>query len=101
VLAVLGFLTRDMAIFVLAHTFASRGRGDFAAAIVLVALYALVPAILNGLHFENALVLFYPRVAHPLWLGPTVAWAEGIAAAVLATMRLFSGGIRPAAEAVA
>jgi hypothetical protein len=101
-LAVLGFMTRDAAIFVLAHTFARRGRGDFAAIVVLVALYALVPAILNGLHLENALVLFYPRPTHPLWLGSLVAWVEGLAVASLAITRLFAGNSRSSiAEAAA
>jgi hypothetical protein len=100
VAAVLGFMTRDMAIFVLVHTFAGRARGDFAAVIVLVALYALVPAILNGLHFENALVLFYPTPRNPIWVGPLLAWAEGIVVAALAMGRLFAGsGSRAAAAA--
>jgi len=100
-LAVLGLMTRDAAIFVLAHTFAGGGRGDFAAVIVLVALYALVPAILNGMHLENALVLFYPRPTQPVWIGPLVAWAEGLAVGALAVMRLFAGGARASAAATA
>ena len=101
VLAALGFLTRDVSIFVLVHTFAGRSRGDFAALVVLAALYALVPAILNGLHLGDTLLLFYPRPSAPYWLGPAVAWAEGLVVASLATTRLFAGGNSRLAEAAA
>ena len=50
----------------------------------LFALYVLAPAIINGLGFKNLLMLFYPFPTSPLWMGPVVAWAEGIAMAVFA-----------------
>ena len=86
--AALGFLTRDCAIFVLFHTLPGRRRSDFGAIVVLVALYALVPAILGGLGFKSALGFFYPEPTDPVWLGAAVAWAQGLLVAVIALGRL-------------
>jgi hypothetical protein len=86
VAAGLGFLTRDCAIFVLFHT--GRRRSDFGAVVVLVALYALIPAILNGLGLKAALGFFYPQPTDPVWLGAAVAWAQGALVAALALGRL-------------
>ncbi len=83
-----GFLTRDVAIFVVMHTRSKRQRGDFAAVIALVALYVLVPSILDGLGMPRALMLFYPLAVVPAWLSPAIAWAEGLALAALATHRI-------------
>jgi len=44
----------------------------------------LAPALINGLGLQNLLMLFYPYPTSPIWMGPAVAWAEGIAMAVLA-----------------
>jgi len=85
----LGFLTRDAAIFVLMAT--TRRRGDFAAVIVLLALYILIPAILDGIGFSSALPFFYPKPSTPMWLGPVAAWGEAIAAVSLAIGRLAIG----------
>jgi hypothetical protein len=81
----MGFLTRDVAIFVFMRT---RRRGDWAALGILFALYVLAPAIVRGLGMESALMAFYPQAASPLWLGPVIAWAEGIAMVVLAVGRI-------------
>ncbi len=94
------FLTRDVAIFVACQSFAGRSRGDFAAVVVLVALYGLVPAILGALHLDAALVFFYPRVSAPTWLSPGIAWAEAILVAAAAVLRL-SVGSRQQMEAAA
>ncbi len=45
----LGFVTRDVALFVLLHALPGRRRGDFTALLALFALYLLIPSILNGL----------------------------------------------------
>jgi len=79
-----GFLTRDVLIFVFMRSLPGRRRGDFAALGILFALYVLAPAIINGLGLQNLLMLFYPYPTSPIWMGPAVAWAEGIAMAVLA-----------------
>ena len=87
--AVLGFLTRDVSIFVLVQMLSGRARSDFAAIVVLVVLYALLPAILRGLHIDGALIAFYPRESAPFWLMPVVSWAEALAVVALALTRLY------------
>lgn len=87
VVAGLGFLTRDVSIFVLMRNLNARRRGDFAALGILLALYFLAPAIVKGLGLESALMLFYPHPTTPVWLGPVVAWVEGAALAALAFSR--------------
>jgi hypothetical protein len=86
VVAGLGFLTRDVAIFVAMR--GSQRRGDLAAIGILVALYWLAPAIVGSLGLKNLLMAFYPQATSPVWLGPVVAWTEGIAMAVLAVSRV-------------
>jgi hypothetical protein len=86
--AALGFLTRDCAIFVLFHTLPGRRRSDLGAIVVLVALYALIPAILNGLGFKSALGFFYPEPTDPVWLGAAASWAQGLLVAIVALGRL-------------
>jgi hypothetical protein len=88
VLAGLGFLTRDVSIFVLMQTLPGRRRGDLGALVILLALYVLVPAILDGLHANALLYLFFPQLAEPTWLGAALAWAEGVVVAGLALTRL-------------
>lgn len=82
----LGFLTRDVAIFVFFA--ATRRRGDFAAIVTLLALYVLVPAILDGLGVKAALPFFYPTPSKPVWLGPAIVWGEAAMAVVIATSRV-------------
>lgn len=81
----MGFITRDVALFVLLHALPGRRRGDFTAALLLFALYLLIPAILNGLGLGASLVFFYPKPTAPVWLAPAFAWAE---AAVIVTLAL-------------
>ncbi|MBV8977261.1 MAG: hypothetical protein JO261_00535 [Alphaproteobacteria bacterium] len=77
----LGFLTRDVALFVVMR---SRRRGDLATLGILLAAYVLVPAILKGLGFAALLVLFLPQPEAPSWIGAALAWGEGLALAALA-----------------
>jgi len=84
----LGFLTRDVWIFVLMQTLPGRRRSDLAALGVLLALYVFAPAILNGLGLKSMLAFFYPQPDEPSLLGPAVAWAEGIAVAAAAIGRI-------------
>ena len=86
-----GFLTRDVSLFVLFQSLPGRRRGDFAAVVALVALYALVPAILNGLGLSNALPFFYPKESDQPWLAAAVVWGEAILVAALTIVRLASG----------
>ena len=97
--AALGFLTRDVLIVILVQTFSGRARGDFAALAILVALYALVPAILQGLHLDEALIGFYPPESAPSWLSPAVIWAEAVAVGAIAVARSSLGTAREATAA--
>jgi len=83
--AMLGFLSRDMAIVVLAGMLSRRKSGDFAAIAILFALYVLLPAIVKGMNYESGLVFFFPRTSDPLWLSPLLAWSEAVFATVLAS----------------
>jgi hypothetical protein len=82
--ASIGFLARDISIFVLSQKIAGSRRGDFAALAILLALYVLLPAIVLGLHLTAAQILFFPRPGVPLWSGPVVAWVEALLAVGLA-----------------
>lgn len=84
----LGFLTRDIGLFLLVHAARGRARADMSAVLLLVALYVLLPAIVNSLQATAGLVLFYPQQSQPLWLSPAVAWAEALIVAVLAFGRI-------------
>jgi len=95
--AALGFLLRDVGIFVLLQTLPGPRRGDFAAVVTLFALYVLAPAIADGLGVKQALVLFYPQPWIPAWESPAIAWAQAIIVVVLVVSRLASGAKRAAA----
>jgi len=86
VLAMLGFMTRDVAIFVLLGRLAP-GKGDFAALAVLAALYLLAPLILNAF-LPDLRGLFLPIAGS--WLAVVSGWVQGVAMAVVAL-----GGARP------
>ncbi|HKY19471.1 MAG TPA: hypothetical protein VJL82_11100 [Rhizomicrobium sp.] len=81
VLAMLGFLTRDVAIFVLMRSIAG-AKGDFAALAVLGALYLLLPMIFGGVHSGAWISMFLPFP--PSSLGVLLAWAQGAVCAVWA-----------------
>lgn len=86
VLAMLGFMTRDVAIFVLLGRL-SPGKGDFAALAVLAALYLLAPLILDAT-LPMLRALFVPMPGN--WLSVVSGWVQGVAMAVVAL-----GGARP------
>ena len=83
VLAVLGFMTRDIAIFVVMQGRAG-GKGDFAALGLLGALYMLAPTLLAGLNLRALDFLFVPSGLP----GVIAAWTEGAACAWLAFRRI-------------
>jgi hypothetical protein len=91
VLAMLGFLTRDVAIFVLMRGIA-KSRGDFAALAVLGALYILLPLIASGLGLKSIDFVFFP-VAGSL-VGAAVAWGQGIAVTMWAVSQIRPSGFR-------
>ena len=79
VLALLGLLVRDVAMFVLMRAIAG-GKGDFAALAVLGALYLLVPIILHGAELDGAAFFFVPLKSASV-VGVTAAWAQGLGVA--------------------
>ena len=91
--AELGFLTRDISIFVFFA--ATRRRGDFAALVSIFSLYVLIPAILEGVGLKGALPFFYPTPSTPVWLGSAVVWGEAAAALALAMSRVALAEKRP------
>jgi hypothetical protein len=86
--ATLGFVTRDVSIFVLFQSARGQRRGDFAALGTLFALYVLVPVIGKALGGESLSMLVLPEATQPYWLGPLAAWGEGLAVAALAFSRV-------------
>ena len=78
--ALLGFLTRDIAIFVLLRGRVG-GRGDFAALAVLGALYILLPMLAHGAA-SPLTPLFLPTAGSLLSLA--AAWAQGLGLALWA-----------------
>jgi hypothetical protein len=83
VLAMLGFLTRDVAIFVAMRALAGN-KGDFAALAALGVLYLLLPMVLRGLGLAGLQFILVPVVVPGAALGVIAAWAQGIAAIWLA-----------------
>lgn len=88
VLAALGFLTRDVSLFVLMQTLPGRRRGDFGALAILFALYVLIPWILASLNANALMFLFFPQLPSPTFVGAIAAWVQGIAVAGLTLTRL-------------
>ena len=82
VLAMLGFLTRDVAVFVLMRGRAG-GKGDFAALAILGALYLLLPTVLGGMNLRALDFLFLPAGLASVIAG----WMEGGLCAYLAITR--------------
>ena len=83
VLAMLGFLTRDVAIFVAMRAFAGN-KGDFAALAALGVLYILMPMVLRGLGLQGLQFLFVPAMTAAAVLSVPAAWAQGVVALWLA-----------------
>jgi hypothetical protein len=75
VLAMLGFMTRDICIFLLGRMFGGP-KGDFAALGILAALYLLLPTLLWR---ANASFLLVPGPHAASLLSVAAAWAQGIA----------------------
>jgi hypothetical protein len=84
----IGFLTRDMALFVLMNALPGRRNGDLAALGVLFAVYVLAPAILAGLQADGLLFLFFPQPLNPTWIGAATAWIEALAVAGFAIAQI-------------
>jgi hypothetical protein len=94
ILAGLGFLTRDLGVFLFFGLAPGQKRGDMPAVITLAILYLLLPRLLGaGAVPEPSSFFFYPL---PLagWVGALFAWAE---AAVIWALVLVIRGKQTAA----
>ena len=74
VLAMLGFMTRDICIFLLGRMFGGP-KGDFGALGILAALYLLLPTLLRHAH---ATFLLIPGPHTDSLLSVMAAWAQGL-----------------------
>jgi hypothetical protein len=74
VLAMVGFMTRDICIFLLGRMFAGP-KGDFAALAILAALYLLLPTLLWQ---ADAAFLLIPGPHADTLLSVVAAWAQGL-----------------------
>ena len=95
IVAALGFLSRDVAIFFAFALMPSHRRGDLAAVVVLIVLYGIVPWLASNAGVATPSPLFYPVPTAQPWLSPAIAWGEALFAVVCAFAA--SRSARPAA----
>ena len=78
ILAVCGFLTRDIGIVLWFAAGRTRRRGDWAAVFTLLAIYLLIPAVVSGAS-KDFVSLFRPEQGAAPWIAVAAAWVESIA----------------------
>ena len=83
VLAVMGFLVRDVAIFVMARALAGN-KGDFAAVAALAVSYLLLPMLLRAVGLFGLQFLFMPTLEAGAALGVLAALVQALAATFFA-----------------
>jgi hypothetical protein len=88
VVAALGFLTRDVGIFLAFALLPGKRRGDLAAVVMLIVLYGIAPWLAASLGLPQPNPFFYPSETPEPWLAPAVAWGEAALALVFA---IFAG----------
>ena len=91
VIAMLGFLTRDVAIFVLMTRLGGNGKSDFVALAILAALYLVLPMILHGLGLDALDFALLPGLKTSSGLGAVMAWAQGLGLAGWAARSIRAG----------
>jgi hypothetical protein len=77
VIAAMGFLTRDLGIFLFFGLAPGSKRGDMPAMVTLAVLYLLLPVFLNAVGAVQAGAAFYPLPSAG-WLGTIYAWVEAV-----------------------
>ncbi|NWH07842.1 MAG: hypothetical protein HXY22_04200 [Alphaproteobacteria bacterium] len=77
IVAWLGFVARDLAIFLFWNFLPGQRRGDIAALVTLLILWFGAPAIISGWGGAGAW-LFIPSPTEPGLLGPAAAWAQAV-----------------------
>lgn len=76
VLAALGFVLRDCAIFMAMGLGQVGKRSDIAALAILALLYVFMPGMFS--HIEGSTAFFYPSEHDPAWLNPLLAWSQAL-----------------------
>jgi len=76
VLAALGFVLRDCAVFMAMGLGQVGKRSDIAALAILALLYGFIPGMFSQV--EGATAFFYPSEHDPSWLNPLAAWAQAL-----------------------
>ncbi|MFT3808550.1 MAG: hypothetical protein QM698_01395 [Micropepsaceae bacterium] len=76
VLAALGFVLRDCAVFMAMGLGQVGKRSDIAALAILALLYGFIPGMFAQV--EGATAFFYPSEHDPSWLNPLAAWAQAL-----------------------
>lgn len=76
VLAALGFVLRDCAVFMAMGLGQVGKRSDIAALAILALLYIFMPGMFA--HIEGSSVVFYPSEHQPAWLNPLLAWSQAL-----------------------
>ena len=96
--AALGFLTRDVGLFLLLRTRGQRPMSDWPGIMVLIALYALMPFVLHGIGADDGLFVFYPYVfgKAPYTLVALAPWIEAALVLAFAFRRLALPETQPA-----
>ncbi len=76
VLAALGFVLRDCAVFMAMGLGQVGKRSDIAALAIIALLYVFLPGMFS--HVEGATAFFYPSQHDPSWLNPLLAWSQAL-----------------------
>lgn len=76
VLAALGFVLRDCAVFMAMGLGQVGKRSDIAALAILALLYVFMPGMFA--HIDGSTVVFYPSDHDPAWLNPLLAWSQAL-----------------------
>ena len=78
VVAGMGFLTRDLGVFLFFGLAPAQKRGDMPAVITLALLYLVLPRLLGAAGLAEPAILFYPMPGAG-WIGAVYAWVQAIA----------------------
>lgn len=76
VVAMLGFMLRDCAVFMAMGLGQVGKKSDIAALAILALLYVFLPQMF--VQVEGASAFFYPSQHDPAWLNPALAWAQAL-----------------------
>jgi hypothetical protein len=84
--AALGFLTRDIGVFLAFALMPGKRRGDLAAVVTLIVLYGIAPWLAQSLGALESAPFFYPAPTASPWFAPAIAWGEAVLVLIAATI---------------